>query len=344
MKKIIYTSFIAISFVFEVCAQQDVHFSQFYSSPLTVNPSHAGLFNGGVRAMVNYRSQWAAVSNPFTTISGSVDGGLFKEKINNGFFGVGGNVIKDDAGDSQFSTLNGNLSLSYHFDLSGGEEMSYFSIGFQGGYLQRSISLGSLYWDQQWDGSTFNTSLPNNEAYSELSHSRLVFASGVNWYINSYDNSKQFYLGLSAFNLNAPNVGFKSSSESYLRKYQLNAGAEILFPNSTFSLVPNAIYMMQGPNRYLNVGTDLKFLLSERTAITNYRNESSLHFGVYHRFKDALYATFMINWVGFSLGASYDFNVSGLKAVTNSNGGMEIFLRYRSGFGGGKRPHKVRFI
>lgn len=344
MKRIVCIVLLMVVSFNEIRAQQDVHFSQFYSSPLTVNPAQAGLFNGGVRVMVNYRSQWAAVNNPFTTISGSLDGGLFKEKISNGFFGVGGNVIKDDAGDSQFSTLNGNLSLSYHFDLSGGEEMSYFSVGFQGGYLQRSISLGSLYWDQQWDGSSFNTSLPHNETYQDLSYSRWVFASGVNWYINSYDNSKQFYVGLSAFNINAPNVGFKSTSENYLRRYQLHGGAEILFPNSTVSIVPNAIYMMQGPNRYLNLGSDVKFLLSERTAITNYRNESSLHIGVYHRFKDALYATFMINWVGLSLGASYDFNISGLKAVTNSNGGMEIFLRYRSGFAGGKRPHKVRFI
>lgn len=344
MKKIL-ISLVALSAGLPLLqAQQDIHFSQFYASPLTVSPSNAGVFNGGVRAMANYRSQWGAIGTPFTTMSASVDGRMLKDKIGNGFFGIGGNVFMDEAGESQFTTLNGNLSLSYVFDLSGGEELSFFSVGFQGGYLQRSISVGSLSWDQQWDGSKFNTTLPNSEQFNELSFGKPVFGSGLTWFMNSYDNSKQFYLGVAGFNLNSPNVGFRSESEKYLRRYQAFGGAEIAFSNSYLSVLPNFMYLMQGPNRMMNIGTDLKFLLSERTAITNYKNESSLHIGVYHRFKDALYATFMLNWQGLSIGASYDFNISGLKAVTNSNGGMEFFLRYRSAYGGGKRPHKVRFI
>ena len=46
MKKL---KFIFVLFVLtssSLFAQQDVHFSQFFSSPLTLNPANAGIFNG----------------------------------------------------------------------------------------------------------------------------------------------------------------------------------------------------------------------------------------------------------------------------------------------------------
>ena len=37
---------------------QDIHFSQFYASPLTLNPAMTGFVNGDCRAGVIYRNQW----------------------------------------------------------------------------------------------------------------------------------------------------------------------------------------------------------------------------------------------------------------------------------------------
>ena len=38
-------------FLMSLLAQgQDVHFSQFYNSPLTINPANVGAFNGDIRA------------------------------------------------------------------------------------------------------------------------------------------------------------------------------------------------------------------------------------------------------------------------------------------------------
>ncbi|HOA38555.1 MAG TPA: type IX secretion system membrane protein PorP/SprF, partial [Flavihumibacter sp.] len=34
---------------------QDPHFSQFFASPLTLNPAYTGKFNGTVRVSGNYR-------------------------------------------------------------------------------------------------------------------------------------------------------------------------------------------------------------------------------------------------------------------------------------------------
>lgn len=54
---------------------QDAHFSQFYASPLTLNPAIAGTYNGTFRISTIYRDQWrSALDNPLRTfaISGDV--------------------------------------------------------------------------------------------------------------------------------------------------------------------------------------------------------------------------------------------------------------------------------
>ena len=41
-----------------IALAQDRHFSQFYSSPLTLNPALTGAFDGKYRVGTNYRDQW----------------------------------------------------------------------------------------------------------------------------------------------------------------------------------------------------------------------------------------------------------------------------------------------
>ena len=72
MKKII----LAISVVFSLLGSanaQDPHFSQFFASPLTLNPALTGKFDGTLRVAGNYRNQWPAFNNVYTTSTLNVD-------------------------------------------------------------------------------------------------------------------------------------------------------------------------------------------------------------------------------------------------------------------------------
>ena len=41
---------------------QDLHFSQFYNSPLTTNPANTGFIpDADYRIGVNYRNQWSSI-------------------------------------------------------------------------------------------------------------------------------------------------------------------------------------------------------------------------------------------------------------------------------------------
>ena len=85
-----------LSIVFILCAfglnAQDIHFSQFYTSPLNLNPAMTGLINAGQRVTVNYRNQWAGAvgSAAFNTYSASYDRKLAVGQED--YFGVGGTL------------------------------------------------------------------------------------------------------------------------------------------------------------------------------------------------------------------------------------------------------------
>ena len=72
---------------------QDIHFSQFYAAPVSLNPAMTGLMNGNYRGTAIYRDQWRSVSTPYVTIGGAFDINLFKGTWKNDYIGLGLNFI-----------------------------------------------------------------------------------------------------------------------------------------------------------------------------------------------------------------------------------------------------------
>ena len=98
---------------------QDIHFSQFYLSPLNLNPALTGVMNCNVRLTANYRNQWGSVlgNSSFRTYSVSYDQRIAVGR--NDFFGIGGTFWGDKAGQGEFATLTGKLSASYSKKMGG---------------------------------------------------------------------------------------------------------------------------------------------------------------------------------------------------------------------------------
>ncbi len=48
---------------------QDIHYSQFYASPLTLNPALTGVNECNYRIGAMYRNQWKSVTTPYQTPS-----------------------------------------------------------------------------------------------------------------------------------------------------------------------------------------------------------------------------------------------------------------------------------
>ena len=94
---------------------QDLHFSQYFHTPLLVNPANAG-FNPDYDFRIggNYRNQWANVGNPYKTMSLWGDTKLFADRFENGWVGVGASILKDVAGSGSLSSTGGYGTIAYH--------------------------------------------------------------------------------------------------------------------------------------------------------------------------------------------------------------------------------------
>src|SRR5476651_2699727 len=111
---------------------QDLHFSQYFNTPMLVNPANTG-FNpdNDYRLGGNYRNQWANVGSPYKTMSVWGDVKMFADRFENGWIGVGGSILKDEAGSGSLSSTSGFATIAYHQMLG---YNSLLSGGFGVGY------------------------------------------------------------------------------------------------------------------------------------------------------------------------------------------------------------------
>lgn len=327
-------------------AQQDFHFSQFFAAPITYNPANAGAFEGDFRGMVNYRNQYSALTaNPFTTMALAVDMPikLTNEERDRNFLGAGLHVVNDNSGTLNFNTLHVTGSVSYALDLGGtNSNPNYIAVGLSFGFIQRSLDFANGTWERQWQGNAFNQGINSGEEYTGvLSEYNLVLGAGATWF-KSIDENTRLIMGAALLNANAPGVELLGDESALFRKIVYHAGMVIGRDDGYVTFLPNVFTMFQGPNRIIDVGTEIEFTLWDRTQFTDFRNNMSTNIGAYYRVQDAVYFIARMNYYDFSLGISYDFTTSSLSRGNNGQGGMELVLGYRTRFSGpGTRRQKL---
>lgn len=330
MKNIKFILIIAfISFSIIGIAQQDLHFSQFYNSPVTYNPATSGIIDGDFRVFMNYRSQWSSITtSPYKSTGVSVDAPMMGDNDEGSFFGIGINIFNDIAGESSFKSTGYNLSVNYAIEI---DKQKYFAFGIKGGYLQRSIDYSGLIWQNQFVVDQFDLSRPTGETSGEDQIAAIDLGAGV-FYYNKVSNDFRFFGGIAAEHLNAPDVSLIGSTEKYLRKYIGHAGAEITKKNTNMSFKPNVVVMIQGGNRYIDAGMDLKFILKGGSRMTGYYKGVSVAGGLYYRYQDAIYLTSRFNYDEFGFGFSYDLTLSELSKEAGSTGALEFMFTYQPAF------------
>ncbi len=307
-------SFILLAITFAVSAQ-DIHFSQYYASPLTLNPALTGKFNGTYRFQAIYRNQWASVTVPYVTYSGSADFGLFRNSLGNDVIGLGLMVYSDQSGDGHLTSQSVLLSLAYHKALDR-DNRHQISLGFQGGMVQKRIDLGGLYFEDQWDGSGFGppTSeiLDDNMMYPD-------FNAGFLWNSNFSENF-DLYAGFSYNHITEPNETFLGATNKLDSRYAFHAGMSIGIGDN-LDLLPSVLYLSQTSAQEISTGAALGYQMTD---------ETTLYFGGWYRFNDAFIPVAAIEFYGFRIGLSYDVNVSDLKAASRSMGAFEVSLIYQN--------------
>lgn len=338
MKKQLVLSFVLAAAISLPVAAQDFHYSLYHMSPLTLNPANTGAYTGDIRIVNNYRMQWFTVTTPYKTLSAGLDAPIFKKKMSGSDFFAAGFVFNNDKiGTSALKTNRYDLSFAFHKDM-GGQKTNYVSLGFQAGMGQQSINLASMTWDSQYTGLQYDPSLPSQEGaggsqfWFDYSVGMLYTGTGNDRFKNS--------LGVSYLHFNRPEIGFITDDRLY-SKINVNWTAQVaLGANSNAVLIPNILYAHQGPNRLINTGAGVKYMLQQRSRYTGFKDEKAITLGASYRLKDAASAYVRFDYAGWGIGFNYDFNVSDLTVASKGVGALEFMAIYTGLFGNQKNTRR----
>lgn len=299
---------------------QDIHFSQFQSSPLNLNPAQTGFFDGDYRIVANHRNQWKSVTKPYRTFSGSFDMALNGLSSSRNRYNAGILFNNDKAGDSELGLTQFSLSLSL-LRAVGRDSIHFFSAGIQAGYVRRSINFSSLSFDEEYDGDVYNPNLGNTENFDNSGHGYTDISLGIAWLVRASEKFKAG-AGLSVQHINQPSDAFFAKDAKVLPRLQ--ADVKLDFPISgKLDLVPSILYMSQGKFGELTGGTSIRFRLSELPG-----RKYAFYVGGWYRQSDALIASAGIDYNNLNVGVSYDVNTSDLDRASNGRGGYELSLIY----------------
>lgn len=314
---------------------QDIHFSQFYMSPLTLNPALTGVMNCNTRIVGNYRNQWASVlgKSAYNTYSISYDQKMPVGRYD--YFGFGANVWSDVAGSLDFQTLTMKLSGSYSRRVGGDRHKAHYVVlGAEAGASQRSIDYTNAQWPVQVNNGEHDPTIDPGE--SNLADNFLFgdIGMGVLWF-SVLDKRTNFYIGGAFNHLNQANLSFYREDgqavEKYYSKAVLHAGGQ--FPmgrHGDVSLVPGAVFFNQGPSLEINAGNSFRFNLDGN-------NDQSFQLGAWVRLArhfekpllmDAFILSTRFDYSNWGIGFSYDINVSSLSEESRGNGGFEFSMIY----------------
>jgi len=313
------TCFLVFSlfFIWSALDAQDLHYSQFFNSPLNLSPSLTGAFNGDQRYHLNYRKQWASV--PVNYVSGDVGADFkFRNRKNSNYLGLGALINYDEAGDLNLNLTGINLFASYGFKLSTKSEITP---ALTVSYAQRKIDFQNALTGNQWDGFAYNPSIPA-ETLGVDNFSYFDVGAGLNYRWQSAYR-KHLDLGVGVYHLVKPTDSFNPNSpNSSERPMRISVYALFNYPIAGgLDLVLNGLYAKQEAYSEKVINAQLKLYIGNN-------QNTALYLGGGYRFDDAWYPMIAVE-IGRVYGAfSYDLNISDFEFVTEGRGGPELTLRY----------------
>ncbi len=307
---------------------QDVHFTQFDASPLLLNPANTGAFSGEFRAAAIYRDQWRSVLGDaaFKTYGVSFDMPIIRDISVDDYLAVGAQLYNDRVGDGNLNNFSALLSVAYHKFL-GKDANKVLSVGFQGGYTQKSIDLSRLYFGDEFDEGVFQAGTSAERNWLDRNTSNYLVNAGIS-YAQAIGTRSGFTLGVGINNINQPLESFDTRTASnqvgLAMRYTGQIGA-IIGLGEKFSLKPAVLIQSQAAAMEIVAGNEFHLKVGEDYELPT---ATALFAGAWYRMDDALMITAGIEFKGFRIGVAYDYNVSDLKSASNGNGGFEIALRY----------------
>ncbi|MBN9349787.1 MAG: PorP/SprF family type IX secretion system membrane protein [Chitinophagaceae bacterium] len=322
MKKIFYfTSCLVL--ISAISQGQDLHFSQFFNNPLLTNPANTGFIpDADYRLGASYRNQYSNIMNvPYNTISIFGDAQVLRNRIENGWLGLGGVILRDNAGSGGLTSTKIYGSIAYHQMLG---MSSLLTAGFNVGWANKRIDQSKLTFPDQFDGKFFDATIPTQVVLQNNSISYFDMQAGLNYAYFPTENSF-INVGYSIQHVNHPKESFFVNNGPNVNRVAMR---HIGFLNGIFRVADNVIinpgmyYTYQAGASEFEGGLNAAYNLTEH-------GEKQFLAGLYYRYGDAAIPMVGLVISNVSFTFSYDVTTSSLKNFNHSLGAAEFNILYK---------------
>ena len=310
-------------------AAQSAMFSQYYFSPMNVNPALLGASSHSMVG-VQHRSQWRNLDYPHQASMLSIVKPVNLSKPAQQTGGVGLSLVNESVGTNRFYRAFGiHLGAAYNLSLDR-KRNQLISFGLQGGFTQRRLNPGQLRWGSQYDpGVGYNPEIAPSVGLLSDQVGFVSFSAGIVYY---YNPSRELLLrrlsgftGFSVSDLNRPYSSFYQADQTRMaRVLRWHSGLEIPLSTSA-KLQPQLLVAYKDTQQYhINVGTYLHYSPSR-----NKEESVQLMTGAWYRWNDSWVASAGVSYQRYLLAVSYDFNTQPVAVHAFRGGAFEVSLAYR---------------
>jgi type IX secretion system PorP/SprF family membrane protein len=319
MKKRLLVFLILLISASEILFSQDLHYSQFYNSPMNLNPATVGIFNGDKRFNLSFRDQWRFVPVAWTTFSLQYDFKKYLEKEDQ-FLGFGAILNYDQQGDSKLTLTGLNIAGSYTKILT---PKHLLTGGLLIGMNNRAYNTTNLTWDKQWDGVAFNSSILSGEKFDLRRILLFELSAGANYRFQKSERTK-LDLGVGAYHLQTPKTSFYNVPVEELPMRLTLSGIGNVQVAKGLDIQLSAMHQIQERYNETILGALAKLYVNQKRG-----KETQVHAGLGYRTAGSLIPTFALQYNEWYASFSYDIDGNTFNDLSSSNrGGPEFHLRY----------------
>jgi type IX secretion system PorP/SprF family membrane protein len=302
---------------------QDLHFSQFFNSPLTTNPANTGFIpTSDYRLGAHYRDQWSNSFVPYKTLSVSGDFQFLRNKFPSGWMGLGGMILQDVAGAGSLRSTKVYMSTAYHQMIG---VAGLLSAGFNLGYASKNINISKMTFGDQWNGRFFDQKIGSLDLNNIINNSVGYFDMqvGMNYAYFPTDNI-YFHTGFSVHHVNRPRESFFADANGYdnrIAQRSIFFADAMIKMNDWVILSPSLYYTTQAKASEFVVGMHLNYNLANA-------GDQQLLAGVYMRTRESVIPMLGYQWKNFKFTFSYDVSKSSLQYTNPGLASSELYMQY----------------
>lgn len=334
MKKSLLASLMILSTV--TCLAQSQQPSQFFATPLLLNPALTGKFDG------NYRitSTLPSVGEAFISSSLALELPIsITSSSSKDSWGIGVRAMTGRSTNGVLASSNAAIATAYHkgLDENGNHQIG---IGFQATYHRNTVNSDVTLNPEQLNALpelplSIPTELLRTDEMLKMNYPAYMDMSAGFLYNGSTDGINNFYLGASGYHLNRPCESYFGKNFFGLEpRYTIHAGGSFPQNEGSRMLYFSTMVSKQAEMKTVTAGGAIGRILHNDVEATH-----MLFIGAWARYNtyyNSLMPYFGIEHNGFQLGVSYEMAFSRSETpVPVRRGGVEVtfvYLRRSKGY------------